>query len=88
MVQEPKDAPRTSPLKAAAIVVYATFALLAFTIPQAVPNWLKNMDPGPAQSFFLDTALAVQEFSNRMGANWPYFTARRIFLETTGKSED
>jgi hypothetical protein len=77
-----------SPLKAASVVIYATFALLAFTIPQAVPNWLKNLDPSTAQSYLLDAALAVQSFSNRMGANWPYFTARRIFLDTTGKSED
>jgi hypothetical protein len=78
----------TNPLKAASIVIYATLALLAFTVPQAVPNWLKAMDPSRAQSVLLDAALAVQSFSNRMGANWLYFEARRRFLEATGKQDD
>ena len=33
-------------------------------------------------------ALAVQSLSDRMGANMPFYNARRAFLDATGKRED
>ena len=79
---------RPQPLRTIAIAIYTTLLLLALTIPQAVPNWLKGFEPGTTQGLFLDAALAVQSFSNRMGADWAYHEARRIFLNTTGKREE
>ena len=79
---------RPQSLRATAVVIYATLMLLAFAIPQAVPNWLKGFEPSGTQSLLLDAALAVQSFANRMGADWAYHEARRIFLDTTGKRED
>jgi hypothetical protein len=53
-----------------------------------MPNWLKGFEPGTAQGLLLDAALAVQSFSNRMGADWAYHEARRMFLNATGKREE
>jgi hypothetical protein len=62
--------------------------VLALTIPQALPNWLKAFEPGQPRDLLLDVTLAVQSFSNRMGADWVYHELRRLFLEATGKRED
>ena len=82
--------PRHRPqrLRTIAVSIYATLALLALAIPQAVPNWLKGFEPGAVQGRLLEAALAVQSFSNRMGADWAYHEARRIFLNASGKRED
>jgi hypothetical protein len=88
MEQEKSASRQAHPLKVAAIVIYATLFLLAVTIPQAVPNWLKGFEPGGVQRALLDASLAVQSLANRMGVNVPFHAARRVFLATTGKSED
>jgi len=85
-VPPPRHRPQS--LRTVAVVIYVTLALLVLAIPQAVPNWLKGFEPSGTQSLLLDAALAVQSFANRMGADWAYHEARRIFLETTGKRED
>jgi hypothetical protein len=82
--------PRHRPqrLRTVVTVVYATLLVLALTIPQAVPNWLKGFEPGQPRDLLLDVTLAVQSFSNSMGADRPYHELRRLFLDATGKRED
>jgi len=82
--------PRHRPqrLRTSATVIYATLAVLALTIPQAVPNWLKDFEPGQPRDVLLDVTLAVQSFSNRMGTDWAYHELRRLFLDATGKREN
>jgi len=85
-VPPPRHRPQS--LRTTAVVIYATLALLLLAIPQAVPNWLKGFEPSVPQSLLLEAALSVQSFANRIGADWAYHEARRIFLDTTGKRED
>ena len=85
---EMPGAPQPKPLRSTAIVIYATLMLLALAIPQGLANWLKGFEPSRPQDLALDAALAMQSFSNRMGANVPYYETRRVFLDATGKREE
>jgi hypothetical protein len=76
------------PLRTAAIVLYGTLALLALAVPRGLVNWSKNFEPNAAQEVLLRTAEAVQSFSQRIGADWPYRRGREIFLRATGKREE
>ena len=69
------------------VVIYATLALLALTIPRGLVNWSRDRtehvaarDPHRRAS---DRALLERRRLNR-----PYERARQIFLDVTGKSED
>jgi hypothetical protein len=87
-VPPPHGASQPHPLRASAAVIYGTLALLALTIPQGLVNWLKAFEPSAPQDILLTAALAVQSASNSLGLNEPFYRARRIFLDVTGKRED
>jgi hypothetical protein len=80
--------PQPRPLRASATVIYGTLLLLALTIPQGLVNWLKAFEPSAPQDVLLSAAIAVQSVSNTLGFNEPYYRARRVFLDVTGKRED
>ena len=87
-VPPPHGASQPHPLRASAVVIYGTLVLLALTIPQGLVNWLKAFEPSGPQSVLLSAALAVQSASNSLGLNDPFYRARRIFLDATGKRDE
>jgi hypothetical protein len=80
--------PQERPLRTTAIVIYGTLVVLALAVPRGLVNWSKNFEPNAAQDVLLRTAEALQSFSRRTGADWPYRRGREIFLHATGKRED
>jgi hypothetical protein len=80
--------PLRHPLAAAAVVIYGTLALLALTVPRGLLNWSRDLDPSGPQRLMLTAAQAIQTFARVSGADWPYYHARDVFLQVTGKSED
>ena len=76
------------PLRTTAIVVYATLALLALTVPQAAVNRLNDFTPNAARDAALTVALAVAETSRRIGLDRPYLAGRALFLRLTDKTDD
>ena len=75
-------------VRTAAVIIYATFALLVLTIPQSLTNWLRDMDDNPLQQAVLVAADAVQSLSQRVGLDVPYRRARAQFKALTGKEDD
>jgi hypothetical protein len=86
----PATAPPTSPhpIRAAAVIIYATFALSIATIPQSLVNWLRDKDTGGFQELALRGAEAIEAASHRAGIDIAYRRARAAFLELTGKEEN
>jgi hypothetical protein len=82
---EPQPA---NPLRTTAIVLYATFALLAVTIPQSLVNWLTDMNGNPVQETALRGAEIVRNLSQRAGVATVYQRARDIFIAVTGVEPD
>jgi hypothetical protein len=76
------------PLRAAAIVIYATFALLIVTIPQSLPNWLRDMEENPAQQVLLRAASGVEAVAQAVGLDVPYRRTRAAFRAWAGKEDD
>ena len=76
------------PVRAAAVIIYATFALLILTIPQSLPNWLRDMEEGPVQQVLLQAASGVQAVSQAAGLDIPYRRARAAFHAWTGKEDE
>lgn len=76
------------PVRTAAVVIYATFALLILTIPQSLPNWLRDMEESPVQQVLLQAASGVQAASQAVGLDVPYRRARAAFHAWTGKEDD
>ena len=74
----------------AAIVAGMAVTLLLLLTAQEVHHWIGIAARKVVVRVFgvLLAALAVQSFSNRMGADWAYHEARRIFLSATGKREE
>jgi hypothetical protein len=77
-----------NPVRTAAVIVYATFALLILTIPQSVANWLRDMDENPAQQVLLRAAEGVQAASHRVGLDIPYRALRATFRTLAGKEDE
>ena len=77
-----------SPVRTAAIIIYATFALLMLTIPQSLVNWLRDMDENPVQQTLLRGAEAGQAVSRRAGLDAPYRRMRAEFYALTGKEDN
>ena len=75
-------------VRTAAVVVYATLALLIVTIPQSLPNWLRDMEENPAQQVLLRAAEAVQAASQAARLDVPYRQARAAFRAWAGKEDD
>jgi hypothetical protein len=84
----PPGLPSAHPLRSAAVVIYATLALLGLTIPRGLVNWSRDLEPGPRQQAVLAAAQAIERFSHWSRIDEPYRLAREFFLETTGKRED
>ena len=80
--------PTPHPLRSAAIVIYATFALLIVAIPQSVVNWAEDKEIGPVQQVLLRGAEAVQALSESAGIPVVYREMRAVFLALTGKAEN
>jgi len=80
--------PQRRPLLTTSVVIYATLALLAVTIPRGLVNWAKNFEPGPSQQAVLQVAEAIAAASHRIGADRAFDGARDLFLRVTGKRED
>jgi hypothetical protein len=77
-----------NPLRTAAVIIYATFALLILTIPQSLTNWLRDMNENPTQQVLLHAAEAVQSASHRVGLDVAYRRARVGFYALTGKEDN
>jgi hypothetical protein len=77
-----------SALRTTAIVIYATLALLAVTIPQSVVNWLADMNGNPVQETALRGAEVLGNLSERTGVPEVYQRARAIFIAISGVEPD
>jgi hypothetical protein len=75
-------------LRTASIVIYATLALLAVTIPQSVVNWLADMNGNPVQDTALRGAEVLGNLSERTGVPTVYQRARAIFIAISGVEPD
>jgi hypothetical protein len=75
------------PLRTAAIVIYATLALLVAAIPQSLTNWLREMKSSELEEKLLPGAERLQSLSERAGFSTPYRRGRELFLALKG-SED
>jgi len=75
------------PVRTAAVVIYATLALLILTVPQALPNWLRDMEENPVQQVLLQAASGVQAAAEAVGLDVPYRRARAAFHQWTGKED-
>jgi hypothetical protein len=80
--------PHEQSLATTSIVIYATLALLALTIPRGLLNWSRNFDPNPLQQFVQAVALTVQSASRDLYLDRPYIWGRDLFLQATSKRED
>ncbi len=75
-------------LRTAAIVIYATLALLAVTIPQSIENWLADMNGNPVEDTALRGAEVLRNLSQRAGVAAVYQRARDIFIAISGAEPD
>jgi hypothetical protein len=83
------ERPRSAhPLRTVAIVIYATLALLAVTIPQSVVNWLADMNGNPVEERALRGAQHLQDLSQQTGIATVYQRARDIFIAISGVEPD
>jgi hypothetical protein len=78
----------TRPVRTAAVVIYATLALLVLTIPQSLVNWLSDIEENPVQQVLLHAASGVQAASQAVGLDAPYRRARATFHQWAGKEVD
>jgi hypothetical protein len=85
---EPPPPPPDKPLRTAAIVLYATLALLALTIPQSVTHWLADMNGNPVQETALRGAEILRNLSERSGVATVYQRARDFFIAVSGAEPD
>jgi hypothetical protein len=82
------QARRGNPVGTAAVIIYATFALLILTIPQSLTNWLNDINVSPVQQVLLRAAEGVQTASHRVGLDIPDRVARATVHALTGKEDD
>ena len=83
------ERPRSaSALRTAAIVIFATLALLAVTIPQSLVNWLNDMNGNPVQETALRGAEVLRNLSQRVGVATLYQRSRDIFIAMSGVEPD
>jgi hypothetical protein len=75
-------------VRAVAVVIYATLALLAFTIPQSLVNWLGDMNSNPVEEVLLRGAEALQRVSDASGIAAPYQRARDLFIALSGAQDN
>jgi len=75
-------------VRTAAVIIYATLALLILTIPQSLPNWLRDMEDNPVQQVLLTAASGVQTAAQSVGLDVPYRRARGALRAWAGKEDD
>jgi len=75
-------------LRTVAIVIYATLALLAVTIPQSLVNWLGDMNGNAVQETLLRGAEMLQSASERAGIATGYLQARDLFIVASGATDN
>ncbi len=75
-------------VRSAGLIIYATLALLVLTIPQSLPNWLRDMEDNPVQQVVLRLASGVQAAAQAAGLDVPYRWARATFRAWAGKEDD
>ena len=80
--------PSAKPLRTAALVIYGTFALLALTIPQSLPNWLRDMNENPLEGVALRGAEAWQAAAEKTRLPAVYRHARDVFIAVSGAEPD
>jgi hypothetical protein len=78
---------RSNRVIAVGVIIYGCYALLGLTIPQAMVNWVRDLNPGTVQDVMLGAAEGLQSLAKRLGADRPYRTGREIFLSSTGKGD-
>ncbi len=83
----PATSSRYAVLKTA-FILYMTLGILAFTIPQNLVNWARDLKPSLAQELFLIYAEQLEQVSRRKGADELYNFTRNQFLQLTGKEKD
>ncbi len=72
-------------LRSAAIVLYATLALLWLAIPQSVTNWSRDYLPDFAQPYATRFAESVETLANATRIPLLYAYARAGFQTAAGK---
>jgi hypothetical protein len=82
------ERPTLYPLRSVSIVIYATLALLAITIPQSLGNWLQDMKSGELREWFLPAAEALRGAADRANISAPYRRGRELFLLVSGHEEE
>jgi len=80
--------PAAKPLRAAALVIYGTLALLALAIPQSLTNWLRDMNENPVEALALRGAEVLQSAAERTGVPAVYRHARDAFIAISGVEPD
>jgi len=75
-------------LRTAAIVIFATFTLLAVAIPQSLVNWLGDMNGNPVLETALRGAEVLRNLSQRVGVATGYQRARDVFIAISGAAPD
>ncbi|MBX3518899.1 MAG: hypothetical protein KF835_02665 [Xanthobacteraceae bacterium] len=79
---QPK-ARQTHPLRQAAIVLYATLAILWLAIPQSVSNWSRDYLPDFVQPATKPITETVERFANATGIPHAYEYAHALFQSAT-----
>jgi hypothetical protein len=82
------EQPRPASALRAAVIIYATLALLAVTIPQSVVNWLADMNGNPVEATALRGAELLRNLSQGAGVSTVYQRARDIFIAISGVEPD
>ena len=76
------------PVRTATAVIYATLLLLILTIPQSLPNWLRDTEETPVQQALLAAAESIRAVSNKAGLDVVYVRARTAFFRFAGKEDE
>jgi hypothetical protein len=77
------------PLRTTAVVIYATLALLAVTIPQSIVSWLQDWNSSNVlQETLLKSANMLEHISEQARLTAPYHAARKAFLAVSGKEDN
>lgn len=85
---QPESAGPAGSLRTTAIVLYVTLGLLAATIPQALVNWLHDMNDNAAVRTLGRGAEAMQNVSEKTGLAVVYRRARDVFIALSGVEPD
>lgn len=78
--------PRSPVLRSAAIVLYASLALLWLAIPQSVTNWTRDYLPPAVQPYAVPAAEAAETFAKATRLPLLYDYARGLFQDATKKT--